>query len=79
MSEWSDLAQSLVGLDFAIEELESWATRDEDVQLLRRLEELRDEIQEALARHRLTAHLRRSLREREGSPELCHATTEPRD
>ena len=79
MIEWTELAECLVELDLAIEDLESWATRGEDVEELKRLEGLRDEVQYALSRHHLTGRLRQRLeaggRGRAPSP----VTIDPRD
>ena len=44
----SYLAVRLVRLDLAIEDLDSWATTPDDLAALKRLEELRDALQEAL-------------------------------
>lgn len=59
--EWRDLAALLVETDLAIEDLNGWATRQEDVDELRRLETLRDEIQDALASRHLSRRLRRRV------------------
>ena len=78
MSEWSDLAETLVELDLAIEELESWATRDEDLDVLKRLEGIRDEVQDALSTHHVSRRLREKLQAghtRGPGP----VTTDPRD
>jgi hypothetical protein len=58
---WRDLAARLVEVDLAIENLESWATRPEDVAELERLEGLRTQLQEALASKHLSRDLRRQL------------------
>ena len=79
MSEWSELAECLVEIDLAIEDIDSWATRDEDVEELKRLEALRDELQGALARHKVSARLRRRIRAYEHASEPRRATVDPRD
>lgn len=61
MDVWTALAQRLVEIDLAIENLNGWATRPEDTEELRRLEELRKGIQAALASHHVSRRLRRSL------------------
>lgn len=78
VGEWSDLAETLVELDLAIEELDSWATRDEDVAVLKRLEELRDQVQNALSTHHVSRRLRQRLQAGHTS-EPGPVTTDPRD
>jgi SPX domain protein involved in polyphosphate accumulation len=78
MSAWRGLAERLVELDLAIEDRESWATAPEDIQELQRLEQLRDEIQAALAERRLSPHVRRLVAERGHNPGVG-VTMDPRD
>jgi hypothetical protein len=78
MSEWTGLAQWLVELDLAIEDLESWATSGKDIEELKRLEGLRDEVQYALSRHHVSERLCQKLeaaRRNASSP----VTIDPRD
>jgi hypothetical protein len=79
VGEWSDLAETLVELDFAIEDLEAWATRPEDLDELKRLETLREELFLALTHHHLPARLRRRLEERDDQHSLSAHTIDPRD
>jgi hypothetical protein len=78
MKEWRELAERLVELDMAIEDLGSWATAPEDVYELKRLESLRDELQQALAERRVTRHLRERL-DMHGRPASQPLTFDPRD
>lgn len=79
MGEWSELAETLVELDFAIEDLEGWATRPEDVDELKRLETLRDDLFVALTHHRLPSRLRHRLEMRHDEHSLSRNTIDPRD
>ena len=79
MGEWSELTECLVELDFSIEELESWATRPEDIAKLEELERLRDDVQTALALHHIPARLRRRLSEHADVAVSGPATNDPRD
>ena len=79
MSEWRDLAESLVELDLAIEDLGAWATDPDDVAELGRLESLRDEIQAAVAQHRIPRRLRQQLEEHGARRSSPVAATDPRD
>ena len=79
VGEWSDLAETLVELDFAIEDLEGWVTRPEDVDDLKRLEALRDDLFRALTDHHLPVRLRHSLEERHDEHSLPRHTIDPRD
>ncbi len=63
MSEWRELTERLVYLDFAIEDLDAWASAAEDVEELARLEALRDELQAAIAEHHVSRRVRQLLRE----------------
>ena len=79
MVEWRDLAERLVELDLAIEDLDGWATDPDDLAELRQLEWLRDEIQAAVADQRISRRLRWHLEAhglRRSSPV---AATDPRD
>ena len=78
MNEWNDLAELLVELDLAIEDLDSWATRPEDIDELRRQEALRDEIQFALRLHHIPRSLRQRLETR-GSVAVLSAPVDPRE
>lgn len=73
-----DLAERLVELDLAIEEIDSWATASEDIAELQRQEALRDEIQLALRCHHLPRRLRRQLDQTEPAPVLRPASIDPR-
>lgn len=64
MGEWRELAERLVEVDFAIEDLDGWATNPDDVAELERLEELRDDIFAAVARRRIPLSLRDRLSDR---------------
>lgn len=75
---WRNLAARLVEIDLALEQLDGWATRPEDVDELKRLEELRDLMQEALASKHLSPDLRDRLEERSGDFESS-PTVDPRD
>ena len=79
MGEWSELAETLVELDFAIEDLEGWATRPEDVDELKRLETLRDDLFVALTHHHLPSPLRHRLEMRHDEHSLSRNTIDPRD
>jgi hypothetical protein len=79
VGEWSDLAETLIELDFAIEDLEGWATSTEDVDELKRLEALRDDLFQALTHHHVPARLRHSLEERHVEYSLRRPTIDPRD
>ena len=63
MGEWRELAERLVEIDLRIEHLGSWATGPEDVEELKRLEELRDEVLAAVGRRRIPHELRDRLRD----------------
>ena len=79
MGEWRDLAEWLVELDIAIEDLSTWATDPDDIAELARLEGLRDEMRVAVAQQRISRRLRQSLvahGSRRGSPVVA---TDPRD
>ena len=58
MNEWRELTERLVKLDFAIEDLDSWASAPEDVERLARLEALRDDVQAAIAGRHVSRRLR---------------------
>jgi hypothetical protein len=77
--EWSELAEWLVELDFAIEDREFWATRPEDIAELEQLEQDRNDIQTALSVHHMPSRLRRRLRDRSSSAEPSRAMIDPRD
>jgi len=79
MSEWRDLAELLVELDLAIEDLDSWASAPEDVAELARREELRDQIHLAVRFHHVPCHLRRQLAELGALGGLRPAPIDPRD
>jgi hypothetical protein len=79
MGEWRELAERLVELDLAIEDTDSWATSPDDIAELRRLERLRDEIQAAVAEHRISGRLRRELEEHVLKRSLPIAASDPRD
>jgi hypothetical protein len=79
MNEWQALAERLVELDLAIEEIDSWATASEDIAELQRQEALRDEIHLALRFHHLPRRLRRQLDQSEPVPVLRPASIDPRD
>jgi hypothetical protein len=72
------LAERLVELDLAIEDCDAWATRPEDVEELRRLEQLRDDLQSALSAHHISRHLRRQLH-RDTADRGASETFDPRD
>jgi hypothetical protein len=77
MSEWRELTERLVKLDFAIEDLDAWASAAEDVEQLARLEAVRDELQTALAEHHVSRRVRQLLDEdgvRMPQPRLTLAT-----
>ena len=79
MDEWQALAELLVEVNLAIEDLDGWVTSPEDVQRLRELERLRMEIQAAAASRRVPRRLRRRL-EGQGSQRFPGtAEIEPRD
>jgi hypothetical protein len=61
MGEWRELAERLVELDLAIEDLSSWATAPEDVANLAQLESLRAEVLRAIAEERISPRLRQRL------------------
>ena len=77
MSEWRELVERLVKLDFAIEDLDSWASATEDVEELGRLEALRDEVQAAIADRHVSRRVRQLLDE-EGA-RVGSAAIDPRD
>lgn len=79
MGEWSELAETLVELDLAIEDLEGWATRPEDVDELKRLEALRDDVFLALSLHHVPSRLRRRLERQHDHDSLTGPSTDPRD
>jgi hypothetical protein len=79
MDVWTALARRLVEVDLAIENLNGWATTPEDTEELRRLEELRKEIQAALASHHVSRRLRRSLEESGPDHAPTSEGTDPRD
>jgi hypothetical protein len=79
VGEWQELAEALVELDIQIEDLEGWATRPEDVDRLKELEALRDQVGSAIAFHHIPAGLHRRLRARDGAGRLRSAATDPRD
>jgi hypothetical protein len=78
MSDWKELAERLVEVDLRIEDLDSWATEPESVAALKRLEDLRDEMQAAIAHHRMPRRLRGWLHDGQGH-RLTLATIDPRD
>ncbi len=57
MSRRHNLAEYLVELDLAIEDVGAWATRPEDVEKLKRFETLRDAVQAALIGNRVRANV----------------------
>ena len=77
MSEWRELAERLVKLDFAIEDLDSWASAPEDVERLAELETLRDDVQAAIADRHISRRLRELLDA--GAPSIHSAMIDPRD
>ena len=77
MSEWRELTERLVKLDFAIEDLDAWASATADVEELARLEELRDELQAALAEHHVSRRVRQLLDE--DGAHVGSAAIDPRD
>jgi hypothetical protein len=77
MSEWRDLTERLVKLDFAIEDLDAWASASEDVEQLARLEALRDELQAAIAEHHVSRRVRHLLEE--DGARVGSAAIDPRD
>jgi hypothetical protein len=79
VGEWPRLIEQLVELDIAIEDLDSWATDPADVEELKGLEALRDDVRSAVARGRVSKRLHTRLEE--GHPELgsSPATVDPRD
>jgi hypothetical protein len=79
VGEWSELAECLVELDFAIEDRESWVTRNDDVAELEQLERLRDDVRAALAAHWQPLTLRRRMRERHHLSVMKATLAEPRD
>lgn len=79
MSEWSELAERLVELDFAIEDIESWATTPEDIEQLKQLEGLRDELLYAMAFHHMPKRLFRRLQDSQYTHSSCGAAVDPRD
>lgn len=78
MGEWRDLAEHLVELDLAIEDLDSWATETEDVARLERLENLRDDLGAAIVHQRISGRLRKRL-ELHRSPSGMTRTFAPYD
>lgn len=74
---WRNLAARLVEVDLAIENLESWATRPEDIAELERLEGLRMQLQAALASKHLSRDLRRQLEDEARHP--APTALDPRD
>ena len=79
MDTWRDLAELLVHVDVAIEELDGWATRYEDVERLEALETLSEEIQRAMRSRHLSRRLRRRLEQRDRNGFLAFADVDPRD
>jgi len=79
MGEWSDLAETLVELDLAIEDLEGWATKPEDVDEIKRLEALRDDLFLALSLHHVPARLRHRLEGRDDGHLPRRFAIDPRD
>lgn len=79
MGEWQKLAERLVEIDLSIEDFDSWATEPEDVAAFERLEELRDQLQEAIAQGRISRKVRRSLEDEVLLPRLSGIATDPRD
>jgi hypothetical protein len=79
MSEWSQLAECLVELDVAIEEMESWATQAEDIAELEQLERLRNDVQSALELHHIPSRLRQRVHERHHLSVMRPISIEPRD
>lgn len=79
MGEWQELAEALVELDIRIEELNSWATRPEDVEQLKELEALRDQVRSAITYHHIPRGLQRRLRDAGRSRDTSPATNDPRD
>jgi len=61
MGEWREVAERLVGVDLAIEDLDAWASEPEDVAELQHLEDLREELLTAVARRRISRGLRERL------------------
>lgn len=79
MGAWRYLAEYLVELDLEIEDRESWATRRDDVARLQELEDLRDQLRVAIARHYIPRALRTRLHEHEHGEGLSPLTSDPRD
>lgn len=79
MGEWQELAEALVDLDIRIEELNGWATRPGDVEQLKELEALRDQVRSAIAYRHIPRGLQRRLREDEHSRHTSPAANDPRD
>jgi len=79
VSPWVDLAQRLVELDLAIEGLDAWATRPDDLHDLRELEALRDQLRAAIGRHYIPQAVRERLQDHDHSSGLSPATIDPRD
>lgn len=79
MDVWTALAKRLVEVDLAIENLNEWATTPEDVEELRRLEELRKGIQAALATRHVSRRLRRSVEALGPDHAPTSAEIDPRD
>jgi hypothetical protein len=79
MDTWRDLAELLVHVDIAIEELDGWATRTEDVERLGELERLSEEIQTAMRSRHLSRQLRRYLEQRDRKQLLAFAHVEHRE
>ena len=78
MNEWQALAERLVNLDLQIEDRDAWATAPEDLDELKRLEQLRDELHRALATHEVSRGLRTRL-ETDGDHHVRPVTVDPRD
>jgi hypothetical protein len=79
MDVWTGLAQRLVEVDLAIENLNGWATTPEDIEELRRLEESRKGIRAALASRHVSRRLRRSLEASEPDHAPTSGEIDPRD
>jgi hypothetical protein len=79
MSEWRGVAERLVELDLAIEDLNAWATTPGDIAELARLEDLRDDLQAAVAQHWISRRLRQHLEEHSMRRSSPVAAVDPRD
>ncbi|HEU5363586.1 MAG TPA: hypothetical protein VFU56_09610 [Gaiellaceae bacterium] len=78
-AEWTDLAARLVEINLAIENLDGWATRPDDVEDLKELEALRGELEAALTSRHLPRRLRRRLDEPHPVRLSGAAPNDPRD